>query len=91
MSDKSATVNRTKAVDIIAALSAGAELSQEDRTMLEDAVEQDLDATSHDAAHDEDRLKKLEGQVHALSDAVIAIGEPSDAVDGAVQRVKDKM
>ena len=58
---------------------------------LEDALEQDLDAASQHAADDEERLTKLEGQVHALSDAIIAIAEPSDAVDGAVKTVKDTM
>jgi hypothetical protein len=57
----------------------------------EDALEQDLDAASHQAADDKGRLTKLEDQVHALSDAIIVIAEPSEAAGGAVKTVKDKM
>lgn len=55
------------------------------------ALEEDLDAASLQAADSEERLKKLEEQVQALSDAVIVIAEPSPAVDEAVKIVKDKM
>ena len=88
------TVNHIKAVDMMKNLSMGDgvdALSPEDRTMIEDAIEADLDAESQHAANDEARLTKLEGQVHAQSEAIIAIAQPSDAVDGAVQTVKDKM
>jgi hypothetical protein len=92
MSDNLPTVNRVKAIDMVANSSEGLDrLSPADRTTLEDAVEQDLNAASDRAARDEERLSKIEGQVHALSDAVIAIAEPSDVVDGAVRTVKDKM
>jgi hypothetical protein len=91
MSDVYPTPNRIKAVGLLARSSSIDVLSPEDRKMIEDAIEQDLDAASRQVAADHGRLQKLEGQVEALSDAVIAIAEPSDIVDGAVQTVKDKM
>lgn len=91
MSDDHPTVNRIKALGMVTHLSSNDAMVPNDKAALEDAIEQDLDAASDLAASSEDRLTKLEGQVHALSDAIIVIAEPSAAVDGAVKTVKDKM
>jgi hypothetical protein len=91
MSDEYPTKLRIQAIGIVANSSARAQLSPEDRRVLEDAIEKDLDAADHRALEDHERVEKLEGQVHALSDAIVAIAEPSATVDGAVQTVKDKM
>lgn len=91
MSNNLPTVNRVKALEMMGHSSAADGMSPKDKAVLADALEQDLDTASHQAADSEDRLTKLEGQVHALSDAIIVIAEPSAAVDGAVQTVKDKM
>ena len=91
MSDGFPTVNRIKAHDMMSHLSSSDSMSPKDKAVLEDALEQDLDTASHQAADNQDRLTKLEGQVHALSNAIIAIAEPSAAVDGAVNTVKDNM
>jgi hypothetical protein len=90
MQDALATVNRLKAVAIVSASASIGRLSPEARVLLEDAIEQDLDAASHEAARVEARLARMEGQVHALSDAIVVIAAPSDAVDSAVQTVRDK-
>ena len=58
--------------------------------MLTDAVEHDLDAESQRAAAGEERLAKIEGQLRALSDAIIVKAALADAVDGTVQTVEDK-
>jgi len=59
---------------------------------LENAVKQDLDDAEPQVAADSvERLEKLEGQVQALSEAIIVIAEPSASVDDAVKSVKDKM
>ncbi len=92
MADDAPTVNRLKALDLLKNASPG--LSPEDRTNLETAIEHDLDTAAASAASETERLEKVEGQVHALSDAVVAIAEPSKpsiAVEGAVQAVKDTM
>jgi hypothetical protein len=92
MSSDLPSVNRLKALEMIAKSSESrGRLSVEDQSALEDALEQDLDAALHQPLDDHQRLVKIEGQVHALSDAVIAIAEASDAVDDAVKTVKDKM
>lgn len=85
------TVNRIKALDMMSHLPSSDGMSPSDKAALEDALEQDLDAASHQAKDDQVRFEKLEGQVHALSDAIIVIAEPSASVDDAVQTVKDKM
>jgi len=91
MSDHLPTVNRIKALDMMRHLPSSDGMSPEDKTALEDALEQDLDTASHQAMDDQERLQKLEGQVHALSDAIIVIAEPSASIDDAVRTVKDKM
>ena len=91
MSDDLPTVNRIKAHDILTHSPASDGLSPKDKAALEAALEQDLETASRLAADSEERFTKLEGQVHALSDAIIVIAEPSAAVDGAVKTVKDNM
>ena len=82
--------NKRKAKELIAKLAVG-RLTREDDEELENAIENDLNTASQQGASSEARLIKVEAQVHALSDAVVAIAEPSDTVDGAVKTVKDKM
>ena len=91
MSDDFPTLNRIKAVGMVANSSIRGQLSAEDRRTIEDAIEKDLDAAAQRALEDHERVEKLEGQVQALSEAIIAIAEPSAMVDDAVQFVKDKM
>ena len=92
MADTPPTVNRIKALEIAEASGARHPgLSQEQRSVLEHAIEQDLDASCQQAAGSEARLAKVEGQMHALADAVLAIAEPSEAVNAAVEAVKGKM
>ena len=91
MSDDHPTVNRIKALDMMARSPASDAMAPTDRAALEDAIEHDLDTASHQAEDSETRLTRIEGQVEALSDAIIAIAEPSDAVDDAVKTVRDKM
>jgi hypothetical protein len=83
------TVNRVKARDMMTHGSSTHGMSPKDQAELEDAIEQDLDTASHQAADSEERLTRVEGQVQALSDAIIVIAEPSAAVDGAVRAVKE--
>ena len=89
MPDDTHAMNRLKAVGIVNVSSA--RLSPETQTQLVDAIELDLNAASEQLADDSVRIAKLEGQVHALSDAIIVIAQPSDEVDRAARAVKEKM
>jgi hypothetical protein len=91
MSDSLPTVNRSKALAIVETAAATLGVFEKDRSLLVDAVEQDLDIASQQATEGEARLGKVEQQIHAMADAIVAIAEPSAAIDGAVQAVKDKM
>ena len=91
MSDSLTTVNRTKALAIVETACRHSGVSEKDKTIMVDAVEQDLDIASQQATDGEGRLSKVEQQIHAMADAIVAIAEPSAAIDGAVQAVKDKM
>ena len=84
MSDKLPTVNRIKAIDMVANLSVD-DLSPEDRLSIEDAIEADLDAESVHVADDEARLTNLEDQMHALSDA---IAEPAIVIENRLAQVE---
>jgi hypothetical protein len=63
-------------------------LSPEDRIMIEDAIEADLDAESLHSAHDEARLTRLEDQMNALSEAVVVIAEPAVANEDRLAQVE---
>jgi hypothetical protein len=92
MRDKSAAGNKTKASRIMTAASAdlALKLPVAQSAILEDALKQDLDTAAEQLVQSEERLAKVEAQVRVLSDAVIVIAEPSEAVDAAVQAVKDQ-
>ena len=87
------TGNEARASKIIADASilVDSHLSKTFGDVLHEAVVRDLDAAGREGARDEDRLVKVESQVHALSDAVIVIGTTSGDIDDAVRAVKDKM
>ena len=85
-------INRIRALEVVEHLSAGAtgsDLSREDKAMLIDAVEHDLNTESARAAVSEERLTKIEEQVQVLADA-IADCAPAEAVDAVEQTVKGK-
>jgi DNA-binding response OmpR family regulator len=60
MSDDLPTVNRIKAVEMVSHLSGGEDMSLKDKAALEDALEQDFDTASDQAADDQERLTKVD-------------------------------
>ncbi len=73
MANDAPRANRLKALDILKASEAHPHLSHDDRTNLEDAIEHDLDTASASAALDKERIATLEGQMHAVAEAIVAI------------------
>ena len=69
--------HQRKAKDLMATRSTG-RLTPEASAELENAVAHDMGMTDHQVANREARLNKVEAQVQALSEAVVAIAEPSD-------------
>ena len=79
------------AKELMAKLPNAGRLTAEASAELENAIENDLRTASQQIASSEARLSKAEEQIQAPADAVVAIAEPSDTVDGAVKTVKAKM
>jgi hypothetical protein len=76
------TINRRKAVEMMARSSAAGDLSQEDRTLLEDAIEHDLNVDAQHAVDGEERLLKIEALMQALTDPIQGIDTALQALEG---------
>jgi hypothetical protein len=74
-------MNRRKAVEIMARSSAAGGLSQENRIMLEDAIEQDLNVDAQHTVDGAEHLRKIEAQMQALADAIKGIDAAVHALE----------
>lgn len=84
--------HRDRAAALVQRVTAGQPpLSNADADALISAVAEDMGTQSEKETLAEERLTKLETQTRVLSDAVIAITDPAEAVAPAIQAVKNEM